>query len=215
MNVPQTLSNSLHSIDQSKLSDSGKAFYQKILDRGFDIKFELDETAAKQIIKLSLEPAIKEFCPNDSGKRFKDIDSLKQWISKGRIVVLLTKQVDNNTEVVGYGWVGEGESMYVETGKATFAIRIGEAGQGQGLGTPFAALIVEVAASEYGINLVWIGEKAPSATSVTSKYVFDMGNKMDIIFEGIVTKNPAIALKLAEDFIIGVFEMEQDTLFFL
>ena len=66
-------------------------------------------------------------------------------------------------------------------------------------------------ASEYGINLVWIGEKAPSATSVTSKYVFDMGNKMDIIFEGIVTKNPAIALKLAEDFIIGVFEMEQDT----
>lgn len=156
MKVPQTLSNSLHSIDQSKLSDSGKAFYQKILDRGFDIKFELDETAAKQIIKLSLEPAIKEFCPNDSGKRFKDIDSLKQWISKGRIVVLLTKQVDNNTEVVGYGWVGEGESMYVETGKATFAIRIGEAGQGQGLGTPFAALIVEVAASEYGINNIWL-----------------------------------------------------------
>jgi len=66
-------------------------------------------------------------------------------------------------------------------------------------------------ASEYGINLVWIGEKAPSSTYMSAAYVLDMGNKMDMVFEGVVTKNPAIALKLAEDFIIGVFEMEQNT----
>ena len=66
-------------------------------------------------------------------------------------------------------------------------------------------------ASEYDINLVWIGEKAPSSTYMSAAYVLNMGNKMGMVFEGVVTKNPAIALKLAENFIIGIFEMRQDT----
>lgn len=156
MNSPKLLSDSLKKIDTSLLSPIGKDYYQKVVDAGFDINYELTGDAANQIIQLSLEPAIKEFCPNDSGTRFKDLEAVKEWISKGRIVVLLTKVLNDRTQVVGYGWVGEGESEKVDNGKATFAIRIGEAGQGQGLGTPFASLIVEVAASVYGVKNIWL-----------------------------------------------------------
>ena len=75
----------------------------------------------------------------------------------------------------------------------------------------FPTITQDQLAKEYDINLVWSGEKAPSSTYMSAAYVLDMGNKMDMVFEGVVTKNPAIALKLAEDFIIGVFEMEQNT----
>lgn len=156
MDTPTQLSESLNKFNAISLSEAGKAYYQRVKDAGFDIYYGLNEDAAKQIITLALEPAIKEFCPNDSGKRFKDLDALQEWLLKGRIVVLLTKKENDAIKIVGYGWVGAASSPYVKEGKATFAIRIGEGGQGQGLGTPFAELIVEVAANVFNVNDIWL-----------------------------------------------------------
>jgi ribosomal protein S18 acetylase RimI-like enzyme len=77
----------------------------------------------------------------------------EQWLTKQRAVFLL---MDQGGQLAGYGWVGASESELVPGGETTFALRIGEAGQGQGLATPYTQAMLTGAAALFGAKQFWL-----------------------------------------------------------
>ncbi|MEK7059410.1 MAG: GNAT family N-acetyltransferase [Patescibacteria group bacterium] len=139
------------------LGEAGQQAFQKLADRGYEVRVGLTSELADQIEAMAREPSIREFCPNDCGGRFADRASTELWLSKRRATFLLVNKSDSDDlRLVGYGWVGLGSNDHIRGGETTFAIRIGEAGQGQGLATPFAQLIVSAAAAIYGAKNMWL-----------------------------------------------------------
>lgn len=59
-------------------------------------------------------------------------------------------------------------------------------------------------AEEQDIVLHHVGDT--DAFTVTPGFVFDAGNRLEVMFHGVVVVHPAAALRLAPDFLIGVFE---------
>lgn len=157
MNFPTSFDHQTTLVPSDKFGDIGAQDAQKLADLGYEVHYGLTTDFADSIARLALEPAIKEYCPNDCGNRFANRDATERWLAKARGTFLLLKRVeDKQPELVGYGWVGAGTNAHAPGGEATFAIRIGEAGQGQGLATPFARLIVFGAAVVYGAHDIWL-----------------------------------------------------------
>lgn len=132
---------------------------EQLSSAGFEIRLGLTRAYCEAIRMMCLQPSIKEYCPNDSGVRFHDDIMTEEWLKKGRCVFLLTKKSDDTgkePELVGYGWSGPGETSHVPGGKVTVAPRIGEGGQGHGLGTPFCWLIVAATAVLYEARDFWL-----------------------------------------------------------
>lgn len=126
---------------------------EELKSMGYEIKYGLTKPITDKIIELTKEPAIREYCPKDSSERFKNLDATERWLSKGRATFLLT---NSEGQLVGYGWAGVGSSSHVPGGETTFAIRIGQKGQGQGLATPFAKAIVFGSAELFGSKNFWL-----------------------------------------------------------
>ncbi len=157
MNFPNSYDQTTTIVPAEKIGNIGMQDAQRLLDQGYEVHYGLTADFADDIAKLALEPAIKEYCPNDSGRRFGDRETTAKWLQKGRgTFLLLKRKEDGALELVGYGWVGAGTNSHAPGGEATFAIRIGEAGQGQGLATPFARLIVFGAAVVYEAKNLWL-----------------------------------------------------------
>jgi ribosomal protein S18 acetylase RimI-like enzyme len=153
---------------QNLSSDMASASVDHISSRGFEVRLGLTPEYAEQIIKMAREPAIQEYCPNDIGSRFADMQATVQWLSKGRAVfLLLTKAESGNDGVLaGYGWVGQGDTAHVPDGETTFAIRIGEIGQGQGLAEPFSRLMIEAATNLFSAKNIWLETWASNGAAV-------------------------------------------------
>ena len=135
-----------------------------LLNKGYEILVGLSTSYAQDIIKMALEPAIKEYCPNDSAQRFTDMSAVSNWLSKGRAAFLLVKS--DTKQLVGYGWAGDSISRYIDSGQTTFAIRIGEAGQGLGLATAFARLILASSSRLYNAKNFWLETWASNGAAV-------------------------------------------------
>ncbi|MEK7599838.1 MAG: GNAT family N-acetyltransferase [Patescibacteria group bacterium] len=155
---PDNFEESTRTLPLESLSQAGQEAASQLNERGYEVRVGLTTDLADQIEAMAKEPSIREFCPNDCGGRFADRPSTELWLSKKRATfVLVNKSSDSHDlSLVGYGWVGLGVSDHVQGGETTFAIRIGESGQGQGLATPFARLIVEGAAAIYGAQNMWL-----------------------------------------------------------
>lgn len=128
----------------------------QLAERGFEVHVGLTEAYAEAIIQMCLEPAIKEYCPNDYGQRFRDLSATRDWLSKGRAVFLLLKREGEGLKLAGYAWTGSGTSSHVAGGETTFAIRIGEIGQSQGLATPFSQAVLAASARLFDAKNVWL-----------------------------------------------------------
>ncbi|MEK7594541.1 MAG: GNAT family N-acetyltransferase [Patescibacteria group bacterium] len=142
---------------------------QKLSERGYEVRVGLTPELADQIEVMARETSIREFCPNDSGGRFADRASMELWLSKQRATFVLINKIHENEDdlrLVGYGWVGLGTSPHVHGGETTFALRVGEAGQGQGLATPFAQLIIAGSAAIYGARNMWLETWQSNAAAV-------------------------------------------------
>lgn len=59
-------------------------------------------------------------------------------------------------------------------------------------------------ASEQGITLHPIGDT--DAFTISNSFVHEAGNRLNVIFEGVIVVHPAAALRLCSEFLIGVFE---------
>jgi ribosomal protein S18 acetylase RimI-like enzyme len=157
-NFPTEFQLSTQLISDEVMADPADvAFINRLADQGYEVHAGLTDKLADQLETMALEPHIKEFCPNDCSKRFKDRLAIEEWLKKERATFLLLKHGDvGDLELAGYGWVGKGTSSHVPGGENTFAIRIGQAAQGQGLATPFARLIVAGAAVLYDAKNIWL-----------------------------------------------------------
>lgn len=147
-------------------NQNDRDFVKLLDDKGFELHQGLTKDYAEQLIEMAQEPAIKEYCPNDYGSRFRDLAATADWLKKGRAVFLLIKREVDGNRLAGYGWSGAGTSSIVQHGEVTFAIRIGELGQGQGMATPFARLIIAASASIYGVRDFWLETWASNAAAV-------------------------------------------------
>ncbi len=79
---------------------------------------------------------------------------------------LLLKRENSGLRLAGYGWAGAALSPEVPAGHTTFAIRIGQAAQGQGLATPFSRLIVAGTAALYASRDFWLETWGSNAGAV-------------------------------------------------
>ena len=157
MDFPDKFEETTHSLPAEGLGQAGDEAVQKLAERGYEVRVGLTPEYADQILAMSQEPSIREFCPKDSGERFTDRAAAERWLAKQRAAFLLFKKEDDgDLSLAGYGWTGAGSSTHAPGGKITFAVRIGEAGQGQGLAAPFSWLIVAGSAVLYGARDFWL-----------------------------------------------------------
>lgn len=157
MDYPVTLDKTLHNFPVDQLGPQGQAAWQLLQDKGYEVKIGLTPELAASIMEMAVEPSIREYCPKDSSERFTNQAAIENWLQKGRAMFLLVKKdVLPETRLVGYGWVGAGRSPHVPEGEATFALRIGEAGQGRGLATSFSRLVISGAAILFDTTCVWL-----------------------------------------------------------
>lgn len=59
-------------------------------------------------------------------------------------------------------------------------------------------------AAEQGFTLLPVGDA--DAFRVGNSFVHEAGNRLGVVFEGVVVVHPAAALRLCSEFLIGVFE---------
>jgi ribosomal protein S18 acetylase RimI-like enzyme len=140
----------------AEMVNSAAAAIDELAERGFEVHLGLTQEFARAIIQMCLEPGIKEYCPNDCGQRFKDLGATQDWLNKGRAVFLLLKREGAELKLAGYGWSGRETSSHVPDGETTFAIRIGEIGQGQGLATPFSQAILAASTEMFEAKNIWL-----------------------------------------------------------
>ena len=156
-----------HILPADRFGEAGAQAIEQLAAKGYEVHYGLTPEFATAIITMAREPSIREYCPRDSGERFVDLDSTKLWLSKGRTVFLLLKRTDSGElQLAGYGWAGAATSGQVPGGQSTFALRMGEAGQGQGLATPFAQLIVSAATVLYSAQNMWLETWASNGAAV-------------------------------------------------
>lgn len=154
MEYPTNFDDQIQTFPAEQLGTAGREAWQQLQDKGYEVTVGLTPDLADEIAKLSLETSIREYCPRDSSERFTDRGAAQKWLSKGRGVFLLINK--QTRSVAGYGWVGPGTDERIQEGETTFAIRIAEAGQGQGLATPYSRLIIAGAAILYGAKNIWL-----------------------------------------------------------
>lgn len=164
---PSSFEDSTHKVPGDKLGTLGVEAAQKLADQGYEVHHGLTTDMADAIIAMALEPGIREYCPNDCGRRFANKESTSEWLAKERGTFLLLKRNDQNElSLAGYGWVGAETNSKVPGGETTFAIRIGEQHQGKGLASPFARLIVSGASAVYGAQNMWLETWASNGGAV-------------------------------------------------
>lgn len=153
---PQVLTDASRPITDVVADKDSQLMIQKLSEKGFEVSVGLTKEYAEAIIAMALEPGIQEYCPNDCSKRFKDMSAVQAWLGKQRATFLLLQRTEQGLQPAGYGWAGAETSEHVPGGETTFAIRVGERGQGQGLATPFAQLIVSGSRQLYGAQHFWL-----------------------------------------------------------
>ncbi|HUY85031.1 MAG TPA: hypothetical protein VMU97_00785 [Candidatus Dormibacteraeota bacterium] len=150
----------------AELGQAGTEAVQKLAERGYEIQVGLTPALADQILTMSQEPSIREYCPKDCSQRFADRTSAERWLEKKRAVFVLLKKEGDGLSLAGYGWAGPASSSHVPGGVNTFAVRIGEVGQGQGLAAPFSWLIIAGSAVLYGARDFWLETWASNGGAV-------------------------------------------------
>lgn len=151
-------------LSPAMLGKEGQAAVQNLTEKGYEVRLGLAADDVAKIKQIALEALMREYVPRDATERFANVETAKKWLGKGRAFFSLVKK--SNQELVGYGWAGPGTSEFVPGGQHTWAIRIGQAGQGQGLATPFSQLIVEVSEALHGAGNIWLETWASNGAAV-------------------------------------------------
>lgn len=166
MDFPDTFSRNTTPLEGQVTDIVSQQALAQLAAKGFTAHFGLTETYADAIAAMARESAIREYCPNDSAARFKDRAATTQWLAKHRAVFLLLKQTPEGLMLAGYGWSGLEATEQVPGAQTTFALRVGELGQGQGLATPFAQLIIQASIALYDARGFWLETWASNTGAV-------------------------------------------------
>jgi len=121
-----------------------------------------EPTLYKQLIAKSREPNIVAHTPNDAQKRFKDVQSLLEWLAKGRDVHWLLGPGHDLAGIIWYGPSKFPLDLPVKPEpEFTFAIRLYNGYAGKGLAKPFMQqslqeFVRERMQSGAGIPGIWL-----------------------------------------------------------
>ncbi len=151
---PTTFADDVFAEQGNDLSDTAKQALARLSEKGYVVHTGLRRTDVAALHALSLQPSIREYCPNDCTKRFKDEQTTANWLEKGRLAVLLVHK--KTGAIAGYGWFGPGTSEHVPSGRETFGLRVSEDHQGNGLATPFLTVILDLAKQRYEVQQLWL-----------------------------------------------------------
>jgi phosphoglucosamine mutase len=165
---PNTYDTDLQPMLAGRMSEAGKQAIGSLEGKGYEVHTGLTPDYADAIAAMANEPSIKEYCPNDSGSRFKNRETTAEWLSKKRATYLLLQKSENGEplRLAGYGWVGAKHSSQVTGGETTFSLRIGEDHQGKGLASPFAVCMLSAAAATYDTPHMWLETWASNGGAV-------------------------------------------------
>src|SRR6267142_1943921 len=105
------------------LDEKATEAIEQLRSKGYEVQVGLTPDYAKQILTMSQEPAIREYCPKDFDERFTDQAATEKWLAKGRAVFLLLKHEEDKLQLAGYGWAGPATNSEIPDGKITFALR--------------------------------------------------------------------------------------------
>lgn len=152
-------------VDSAKLDVGGQQALAVLHDKGYKVLVGLTSEYAEAIKQMSLEPSIQAYCPNDKSKRFTDEAAAQAWLTKGRCVFLLVGN-QGDEKLAGYGWSGYEHNEHIPDGKTTFALRVGEASQGQGLASPYAQVILSATKALYDADKFWLETWASNGGAV-------------------------------------------------
>ncbi len=137
------------------IGQRGDAALARIREKGFTIAIGLTEYYAGAIGVMGYQGHIREYCPKDSTEsRFGTLASTEKWLQKGggRGMFLLLRGEGNEAQLEGYGWTGVEACDELPDHPITSAYRIGERGQGQGLGKDFIQVVVSGTNALYAPN---------------------------------------------------------------
>ena len=165
-NFPTTFTDETVPLDETLFNDADVVLLRELIGKGYELHTGLTLAYANEISKMCQQPAIKEYCPNDAGKRFTDRYAAEHWASKGREVFLLLKKDGEKLNLAGYGWTGPETSQQIPGGEITFAPRIGEGSQGQGLSSPYSRLIIAATHALYNVQNFWLETWASNGAAV-------------------------------------------------
>ena len=150
----------------------------ELASRNLSVHTGLTVDYAKAIGRIAQQPTVREYCINDSNKRFANPESTKAWLQKGDdtlqsygrgVFLLLHENGEHTVNLAGYGWTGPETSPRIPDGKVTFAIRMNESFQGMKAARLFTDLILAGSAALYGAGGIWL-EAWGSNTRATSTY---------------------------------------------
>jgi ribosomal protein S18 acetylase RimI-like enzyme len=154
---PSTFDEAVQPLPSDKLPAEARAAQTKLAGQGYEVYVGLTRDYAQAIMAMAREPAILEYCPNDSGERFANESAVEHWLSKRRGTFLLLKRTETDgLRLAGYGWVGEKSSPHIPDSETTFSLRVGEADQGKGLAAPFARLTLAGSMVLFGARHMWL-----------------------------------------------------------
>lgn len=136
-------------------------FAKELEAKGLFVYIGLNEDLANQLVERSKEAAVVEYCPNDSLKRFANLEAVKNWQAKGRLALPLVKITENkDMELMGFGWMGpqklSDDEPNIPNATTTFAIRIYNGATGNGNALPFTQTILEINSRLFGGDGVWL-----------------------------------------------------------
>lgn len=142
-------------------------------ERGLFVIEGLDVSLAEQLVEVSRQPHVVEYCPNDSIKRFGSVDQVVNWQAKGRLALPLVKKAgDGALQLAGFGWMGAGEpgddEPTIPGAKTTFAIRLYENAVGQGNALPYTRAILQANSILFGNSGVWLEAWGDNAAALRS-----------------------------------------------
>jgi hypothetical protein len=164
---PDKFDDATRPLPTGNLGQAGAEAARKLAERGYEVHAGLTSELAAQVLTMSTEPSIREFCPKDLSERFIDRAATERWLAKKRAAFLLFRREDSGSlGLAGYGWSGAGSNHYAPKGDTTFAVRIGEAGQGHGLAAPFSWLIIAASTYLYGAQDFWLETWASNGGAV-------------------------------------------------
>jgi hypothetical protein len=121
------------------LDEIGQTALQKLNARGIEVYTGFRRQDQPEVATIAGQTGVREFCANDTNRRFATEEMAEEWQKKGRLFFQLRDL--GRSSLIGYGWTGPERCGELPDCENTFAERLSEEVAGRGLGAPFAVVI--------------------------------------------------------------------------
>lgn len=138
--------------------------------KGYVVEVGLMREDVAAITEIAGQTGVREYCRRDLDERWTDEASAEKQLAKdtGRGAFLLRKIANN--AISGFGWTGlaGADERAITQYEHTFAVRLHQDTQGQGLATPFSQVIVAGSMSVFRARRIGLETWASNGAAVNA-----------------------------------------------